>query len=556
VVPKVGSPTEACQWPLQCCPFREKRDKTYFQTAEKFGNIEWSMRHGWSCTVAVLLASLVACNADRFSPLELCSHENFEANLRAMLDPISGNQKGWTDVEAAVARYAELVELNTCPRVPNARWPMSTNRTKPLIINAGEGSTATRFLNCVMRRIGHYGAHTRGGPEDAKSNKTEFMGCDDTVHYPSCTTGWDTFNYISDSPVAYMLPELLATHPNALVIHSFRDPASWQKSRIHKHLHQGAAGWHQAAPCGKTDHPMNHSKTNLDFVVYNAWAQCITPKGKRYMQLNVFDQDKSSVEEVTAILHFIHSNNLTIKPRVIGGMSNISTYEALAAALEDSCKEEAFTQAIAKANATGVPVIQQSFLKGVTIKTVGTKVQNQGRGGIRKDDGVARALERLKRKTCNPPQDPITKGDSCQFIIPHVGLGSGRNMVEESYQDKTLNVTRCCETCNAHPECMGWSINQKLKGCFLKLTVPDTSWWSFGKDANLASGFKAGLNRGTDDSSYKEWCTSAWNLTPDVASDTQADAQKRSAATWMDTQRGFGVGAGGDSVVAVPTKVS
>jgi hypothetical protein len=78
-----------------------------------------------------------------------------------------------------------------------------------------------------------------------------------------------------------MLPELLASHPNALVIQSLREPAKWKQSRIKKHVHQGAADWHQAGICGKADHPMNHSMTELDYVLYNAWAHCIAPKSGR-----------------------------------------------------------------------------------------------------------------------------------------------------------------------------------------------------------------------------------------------------------------------------------
>ena len=419
---------------------------------------------------------------------------------------------------------------------------MTLNRTKPLIINAGEGSTATRFLNCIMRRIGHYGAHTRGGPNKQKQNETEFMGCD---YYPSCTHGWDLFNYVSDSPVAYQLTEMLATHPNSLVLHSLRDPASWKVSRIKKHLHQGAAQWHQAGPCGMVDHPMDHPKTELDFVVYNVWAKCVSPVGKRYLQINLFKQETASV--VLKILFFIHAHNLTIKPRVIGGMANITTYKHLAGALEDTCREEAF---LAKLR-NGTDANGSSSQSGKGNAGGMTPSMNQV-----KDDGIADAIARVKSGMCRPaPAAPVApaaggrnadevmvKGDSCHMVMPAVGLGRGRNLIEHSYNDPTLDLEKCCRKCNSLPDCHGWSVNSNLKGCFLKKQVPDTKWWAYGIEANVASGVKAQQTLAVGTAAHTSWCSHVpGGARAAVAKPNAGEKQaKRSESAWSDLQYGLG----------------
>ena len=55
---------------------------------------------------------------------------------------------------------------------------------------------------------------------------------------------------------------------------------------------------------------------------------------------------------------------------------------------------------------------------------------------------------------------------SCSKLIHNAGL-SGVNM-KASYRDTHNNVTRCCETCDATPHCVAWTLNQHDAMCFLK----------------------------------------------------------------------------------------
>ena len=58
---------------------------------------------------------------------------------------------------------------------------------------------------------------------------------------------------------------------------------------------------------------------------------------------------------------------------------------------------------------------------------------------------------------------------SCTHQLGPVGLG-GRNL-DASYNDSSLNMTRCCSACDAHRDCRGWTLNRKQLKCLLKSEV-------------------------------------------------------------------------------------
>eukprot|EP00039_Didymoeca_costata_P016799 m.305966 g.305966 ORF g.305966 m.305966 type:complete len:367 (+) comp16453_c0_seq1:153-1253(+) len=274
--------------------------------------------------------------------IDTCPLDKFAAALDSLTKPDENAKTGaiieWNDREAVINRYKSIAYIRNCTQLPTTEWPISTNRTNPLIINAGEGTTGTRFLNCFMRRIGLPSAHTRGekdgrtGEERARDNRTEFLGCS---HYGSCTAGWDQFNYISDSPVAYQIWELLQSHPDAIVFQSLRQPQPWKKSRISKHMLQNANKWHQAGPCGMADHQMDHEDTELDYVVYNAWARCILPP--RSIAFSFFSMKTHSV-----LLKIMRALRLRRIPLILRypGATREKTMSEIAHDLEEVCGAE------------------------------------------------------------------------------------------------------------------------------------------------------------------------------------------------------------------------
>jgi len=234
--------------------------------------------------------------------LESCSINKFAKQLSKIAIPGRGYARpGVTLLPKTVYHRRTLKRYKNitvgmpgaiCKGTADPEWPPSrrTGKAPPLIINAGEGTTATRFMACVFRQLGMVSSHNGG--------KHEFKGCNpgkSTDRYnASCTHAWDQYEYITDSPVQYQLYPLLQTHPKALVLLSLRDPDQWQAKRIGTHKHKGSAEWRQAAPCGASVHPMSDPNTPLDFAIYNAWVSCVVPEG-RLFPYNLFNETTKNV---------------------------------------------------------------------------------------------------------------------------------------------------------------------------------------------------------------------------------------------------------------------
>ena len=157
-------------------------------------------------------------------------------------------------------------------------------------------------MDCVFEKLGFNERH------GATTNKLGFggMGCE-----PSCTEAWDRYDYISDTPVQYMLWPLLKTHPDALVILPTRDPAEWQRSRLDAHSDQGAADWYQAAPCGRAAHKLSHKDSPTSFVVYNVWVDCVVLE-KNLFKYNLFDESELPANTIWRMVDFLKTRNITI----------------------------------------------------------------------------------------------------------------------------------------------------------------------------------------------------------------------------------------------------
>ena len=107
-------------------------------------------------------------------------------------------------------------------------WPLSKRARKDkypglrsdpsaLILNVGAGTTGTRFLDCVVSKLGASTGHNIDHPHVDKnlckeaSYSYQEPGPNDLPPYDkSCTAAWDKFNYASDSPVPYELAGILA----------------------------------------------------------------------------------------------------------------------------------------------------------------------------------------------------------------------------------------------------------------------------------------------------------------------------------------------------------
>eukprot|EP00729_Bicosta_minor_P005124 gene5124-4141_t len=279
-----------------------------------------------------------------------CSLRKFDQSLSVLLNPMSGMLNDWDFGRGLVRdRYKELLANGTtCEKVPNDRWPISSsyNRTDahlPLIINPGEGTTATRFFNSFFAHLGFKAAHNIG------TEKT-IAQCHGASGKP-CTEVFDAHRgYISDTPVAQTFWELLHTHPDAIIVHTLRPAVEWHVKRMHKHKKQHAEDWHQASVCGEADHPMADPKTPLDYMVYNVWARCIAvdkrrhiPPGSKfatpadyYIGVNVFQNATASGgrNDILNLLLFLRNHGVLtegILPKSFEGQ--VSTISDMANAL-------------------------------------------------------------------------------------------------------------------------------------------------------------------------------------------------------------------------------
>ena len=77
----------------------------------------------------------------------------------------------------AIAQYLQMNATTNCTDISDIWYP---NHEKKLILNLGQGTTGTRWLDCVMKQLGFKTAHN-----------VDMHG----------TTAYNRYDYVSDSPV-------------------------------------------------------------------------------------------------------------------------------------------------------------------------------------------------------------------------------------------------------------------------------------------------------------------------------------------------------------------
>lgn len=184
----------------------------------------------------------------------------------------------------------------------SGRWT-ETTRSSPLIVNVGEGTTGTRFLSCLMARLGLRTSH--GLPR---------FTCGQDKPARTCTSRFDSYDYVSDSPISFMLVPLLRAHTGAVqVVQTLRDPWAWLESRLKHTEHPdlgnwtvGSAGCSPRAPGARGTTlfaaALASEAGRLDVVrdklVYDAFALCLAKQeetGVEPVVINMFDESREEV---------------------------------------------------------------------------------------------------------------------------------------------------------------------------------------------------------------------------------------------------------------------
>ena len=184
----------------------------------------------------------------------------------------------------------------------SGRWT-ETRRSSPLIVNVGEGTTGTRFLSCLMARLGLRTSH--GLPR---------FTCGQDKPTRTCTSRFDSYDYVSDSPISFMLVPLLRAHTGSVqVVQTLRDPWAWLESRLKHTEHPdlgnwtvGSAGCSPRAPGARGTTlfaaALASEAGRLDVVrdklVYDAFALCLAKQeetGVEPVVINMFDESREEV---------------------------------------------------------------------------------------------------------------------------------------------------------------------------------------------------------------------------------------------------------------------
>lgn len=199
---------------------------------------------------------------------------------------------------------------------------------RPLVLCAGEGTTATRSIADALRGLGLRTLHFDDTPV-ISTLLTADPALYSEIDFPRLLAGFDA---VSDMPIPQFFPFLLAAFPNARVLHSVRDPLEWViKRSTMLGLGVGAAKpfaslyaslsavptmnfWlHKRGNTTQKQHVLGmkvHTRRSAryaDALLYSAEAayyRCITPAAQ-YMLVRPFEGDLCNKTFVPRLARFV-----------------------------------------------------------------------------------------------------------------------------------------------------------------------------------------------------------------------------------------------------------
>lgn len=231
--------------------------------------------------------------------IDTCPLEKFQASLDWILE-----QKLWQEsniTSKAPEYYADIATKLRCSLDP--KWSLSQ---KPLIVNVGEGTTATRWLWRVMGKLGFAAQHYAREVLELNPPKGLLGSWKQDVNGSFKVDNWD---FISDQPISTITWELVQSHPKGLFLMTMRDPTDWFANRL-KH---STPVEHMGVPCGQNlqDNMLvaDDAHAALMYTVYSTWAVCVLPPD-RFLAVNVFANDTASSEFLPKLINLLEANGL------------------------------------------------------------------------------------------------------------------------------------------------------------------------------------------------------------------------------------------------------
>mmetsp|Transcript_73804 Transcript_73804/g.163152 ORF Transcript_73804/g.163152 Transcript_73804/m.163152 type:complete len:282 (-) Transcript_73804:87-932(-) len=221
------------------------------------------------------------------SILETCPLDKFQSSLTDMIENKLFLESNITN--SAQTRYLELAEVQQCELGPE--WWVSQ---KPLVINVGEGTTATTWLHEDMKDLGFNSKHG----QFLAHAMPGIVG----------TSQVDMFDYITDTPTSSLTWQLLRSHPKALFLMTMRDPVEWRDSRIKDHI--GEPDLTQGLPCGVASLLDANNPAAETYVAYSAWAKCVIPEDRFLAAVNVFADENNDAEFVKKLIQQLEAHGL------------------------------------------------------------------------------------------------------------------------------------------------------------------------------------------------------------------------------------------------------
>jgi hypothetical protein len=239
------------------------------------------------------------------SVLATCSQEQFQSALAWLIDSKLIKESNITSL--AQTEYLKIAERQRCEVGPE--WQLSE---KPIIVDVGEGSTATHLFHVIMMDLGFESVHWYlNNSEDREANESVpfLKGRKEAVNGTADVDQWEA---LSDSPVAYLTWQFLKSHPNALFVMSMRDPTEWHANRMRKHPYPGYDGNAQAIPCGDSlDMNLTFMANTAaqTYVAYSAWAACVLP-ADRLITVNVFENENNVAQYTETLISYLEAHGL------------------------------------------------------------------------------------------------------------------------------------------------------------------------------------------------------------------------------------------------------
>jgi len=169
-------------------------------------------------------------------------------------------------------------------------------------INAGQGTTATKSLDCLFQQMGFRQHHwtLADGPKDFWVELADLDLGGRNIPVDQCMTAlnsldygkpFDMYDLIGDLPVGTHVLDFLACRPSAKVLLTTRPAPEWAKARLQ---HSRDAEPPMESPCGlkMRDAPTVVSEALL--AAHDGLVRCLVPR-ERLFEVDVFSRSTSGL---------------------------------------------------------------------------------------------------------------------------------------------------------------------------------------------------------------------------------------------------------------------